>query len=649
MSERVDMAEFVGGFTLESNELLAIARSSLLEIETGHKEGATRPRAVRELFRALHTIKGLAGMIGIEPIVEIAHALETLVRAADRAGGRLRRSGIDACLHGIRALDERVRAVAERRTPAPAPDDLLDALSAEDAISEAPSATPPIASEWDDRLTPGERAHLFEALRSGQRAWSIEFTPSEDKAARGITIAVVRSRLSELGEILKVAPRALPDGAGVTFDLLVLANVDAAKLELDGAIGRVTAIAAPEAPPPAVVDDDLEEPSFQRAVVRVELERLDELQDQLSALIVSRFRLEHEIARLAAQGTPVRALREIAEIQARQLRDLRKAILRARLVRMTEVLEPLSLIARSASRGGGSEVRLELDTAGSELDKAVADRLLPAIVHLVRNAVDHGIEPTAEREAKDKPAAGTVRVVARELPGSRLSIAIADDGRGIDRDALAQRAGKPIADDHDLLGVLCAPGFSTRDVVTRTSGRGVGMDVVQRIATELGGELAIETAIGQGTTFTLTVPLTIALIDGLAFQCGPQTFVAPVAAIEEIIELGEAVMPAAPQATHNATLIQRRGRVVSVVSLGDVLSLPGSTPNKALLIRRAGDLLAFAVDRTIGRYEVVVRPILDPLARAPGISGATDLGDGRPTLVLDLNELGTNLSRPEVS
>jgi two-component system chemotaxis sensor kinase CheA len=311
---------------------------------------------------------------------------------------------------------------------------------------------------------------------------------------------------------------------------------------------------------------------------------------------------------------------------------------------MTEVLEPLWLIARSASRGGTSEVKLELDVGTSELDKAVADRLLPAIVHLVRNACDHGIEATADRERAGKPAVGTVRVVAHELPGARLAIAISDDGRGIDRVAVGQRAGKAIADDHELLAVL-----STKDVVSRTSGRGVGMDVVQRIATELGGELAIASVLGEGTTFTLTVPLTIALIDGLAFQCGKQTFVAPVAAIEEIVELGDTVAPAAPQATHAATLIERRGRAISVVSLGKVLALAGSEPTKVLLVRRGSDLMGFSVDRTIGRYEVVVRPLVDPLARAPGISGATDLGDGRPTLVLDLNELGTNLLQGALS
>lgn len=638
------MADFVGGFTTESTELLALARSSLLEIEAGHKEGASRPKAVRELFRALHTIKGLAGMIGIEPIVEIAHAVETLVRAADRSGGRLRRTGIDACFHAVRALEERVRAVAESKPPASAPNDLLDALSAEDASAEPLQAPPPFAPEWDARLSAAERTGLFESMRAGHRAWSIEFAPSERKAAAGINIAGIRARLGELGEIVKVAPRSMPNG--VVFDLLVIADRDEAALLLDGAIDRVTAIAVPEIPAAiATAPDEDAEPSLQRAVVRVELERLDELQDQLSALIVSRFRLEREIARLASTGLSVRALREIAEVQARQLRDLRKAILRARMVRMTEVLEPLWLIARSASRSGVLDVKLELDVGTSELDKAVADRLLPAIVHLVRNAVDHGIEPVSERQQLGKPPSATVRVTAKELPGARMAISIADDGRGIARAAIAQRAGKPIADDHELLAVLTTPGFSTKQVATHTSGRGVGMDVVRRIAKELGGDLEIETVPGAGTTFTVTVPLTIALVDGLAFVCGAQTFVAPIAGIEEIIELADNVKPAAPKAKLAATMIERRGRVVTVVSLGEVLALPPGTPSKVLLVRHGGELLGFSIDRTIGRYEVVVRPILDPLAQVIGVSGATDLGDGRPTLVLDLDELGVTLNR----
>jgi two-component system chemotaxis sensor kinase CheA len=381
-----------------------------------------------------------------------------------------------------------------------------------------------------------------------------------------------------------------------------------------------------------------------RSVVRVELARLDDLQDQLSLLIVSRFRLDREIAALAERGHDVRRLREVALLQARQLRDLRRAILRARMVRVAEVLEPLTLLVRSLARSSEKTVRLEVDARDTELDKAVADRLLPAMVHLVRNAVDHAIEPAAERVLRGKPVAGTIRVSCTEIAGNQLELVIRDDGRGIDRAAIASRAGRPIAGDAALLDVLCSPGFSTRDVATRTSGRGLGMDIVRRIAvSDLGGELRLATAVGEGTVFTLRVPLTIAIVEVFSFLCGSQSFVVPVAAIEEIFEIDEAgtAPPSAAGGRSQVSLVERRGRAIPVFSLGVELAIDdGAAARKALVIRRNGEPVAFSVDRMLGRQEVVVRTIDDPLAQGPGIAGATDLGDGRPTLVLDLAELG---------
>ncbi|HET9623585.1 MAG TPA: ATP-binding protein, partial [Kofleriaceae bacterium] len=380
-----------------------------------------------------------------------------------------------------------------------------------------------------------------------------------------------------------------------------------------------------------------------RSVVRVELARLDELQDQLSLLIVSRFRLERELAAHAALGHDVRGLREVAELQARQLRDLRRALLKARMVRVAEVLEPLTLLVRSVARSSHKDVRLELDARDAELDKTVADRLLPAMVHLVRNAVDHAIEPPADREAAGKPRTGTIRVTCTQIAGNQLELAIEDDGRGIDRAQIARRAQRPIESDDALLDVLATPGFSTRDTVTHTSGRGLGMDIVQRIAVrDLGGDLALTTRPGLGTRFTMRVPLTIAIIDVFSFVCGPQAFAVPVAAIDEIFELEDAgVMPPRDRAAGpSVALLERRGTAMPLLALGAVLAIDdGGRARKALVTRRNGEPIAFAVDRMLGRHEVVVRPIDDPLVDVPGISGATDLGDGRPTLVLDLGEL----------
>lgn len=663
MSERVDLQEFVGGFVAEAVELVAAASESLKEIEAANTAGTTKPKAVRDLFRALHTIKGLAGMIGVEPIVELAHAMETLVRAAERSGGRLRPGAVEVSIQAVQAISDRVRAVAEQRTPAPAPERLLAALAATDAGSEQPSAPPPITKDWDARLSQGERQQLFVALKSGSHVWWLTFEPSEEKSARGISIATVRAKLGELGELIKVAPRTMAGDGGrsrVAFDILMISESAAAALAAiaETAPEAVQSIVLPAeaAPAPEVVDDHSDEVTpVGRATVRVELARLDDLQEQLSLLIVSRFRLEREIAALAERGTDVRRLREVSDVQARQLRDLRRAILRARMVRVTEVLEPLSLLVRSLARPGLKELRLELDAAGAEVDKAVADRLLPAIIHLVRNAVDHAIEPLEERRRAGKPPAGALRVACREVGGNQLELEISDDGRGIDRQAVARRAGRAIASDEDLLDVLTAPGFSTRDVVTQTSGRGVGMDIVRRIAVaDLGGELSLVTELGKGTTFRLRVPLTIAIIDVFSFQCGAQAFVVPVNTVEEIFELARdrEVRPPSRGAAGEVvvSLVERFDRPLPLVSLGALLAIDdGLRARKAIVIRRNGEPLAFTVDRMIGRQEVVVRPLEDPLVHAPGIAGATDLGDGRPTLVLDLGELGDQIQRRERS
>ncbi|HEY0481097.1 MAG TPA: ATP-binding protein [Kofleriaceae bacterium] len=682
MTEDIDLREFVAGFIAESDELIATANAALLDIEAANLTATSRPRSVRDLFRALHTIKGLAGMIGVEPIVELAHGLEGLVRTADRAGGAFARDAVDVSLRGVAAIADRVRAVAEQRAPAAIPAELLDAVAVAAGGGEPSPARPASggasdAPGWDTGLTPGDREHLAAGWRAGRRVWRVSFVPSELNAGRGLTIASVRGRLAELGDVIKVVPRATPGKASsIAFDLLVASDAQAEAIAQAGATtaDRLVQLIAPpglsappgpggsEKPRAAIPDAGAAttDPRSRadggavlgRALVRVELARLDELQDQLSLLIVSRFRLEREIAAQAQRGVDVRALCEIANLQGRQLRDLRRAILRVRMVRVAEVLEPLALLVRSLGRSAHKEVRLELDARDAELDKAVADRLLPALVHLVRNAVDHAIEPADERVALGKPRTGTVKVSCLHV-GNRLELVVRDDGRGIDRRAVGDRARRAVDDDIALLDVLTSPGFSTRDVATRTSGRGLGMDIVRRIATvELGGELAVATAPGAGTAFTLRVPLTIAVIDVFAFLCGRQTFVVPVSSVEEVFELraGQDVLPpAAPGARAPVRIAERRGQAIPLRSLGSLLAIDdGAGARRAIVIRRQGAPLGFTVDRMLGRHEVVVRPIDDVLLKIPGIAGSTDLGDGRPTLVLDLSALGALGARSTV-
>jgi two-component system chemotaxis sensor kinase CheA len=294
---------------------------------------------------------------------------------------------------------------------------------------------------------------------------------------------------------------------------------------------------------------------------------------------------------------------------------------------------------------------LELEGGTAELDKSVSERLFPVIVHLVRNAVDHALETPDERQRRGKPEEGLLRITCSARSSARLEITVSDDGRGIDRAAVAKKAGrgKP-SDDAGLLELLCIPGLSTREIVTTTSGRGVGMEIVKRtVVDELGGELELCSEFGKGTTFTLRVPLTISIVDAFSFECASQRFVVPVAMVDEIIEVdaaGLVSVPANDDGGPDVDIISRRGIAVPLIQLAQVFRLRAAQAKspKAIVVRRGGAPVAFGVDRMLGQQEVVIRPMNDVLIRAPGVSGATDLGDGRPTLVLDLVALSASLS-----
>jgi two-component system chemotaxis sensor kinase CheA len=274
----------------------------------------------------------------------------------------------------------------------------------------------------------------------------------------------------------------------------------------------------------------------------------------------------------------------------------------------------------------------------------------------LRNAVDHAIELPEERRAKGKPEEGQLQVSCAERSGSQLALQIRDDGRGIDREAVAGRAGVPVPkDDVELLALVVRPGLSTLDHATHASGRGLGMEIVKRIVVDqLGGKLRLETVRDQGTTFTLTVPLSVSVLDVFTFICSGRRLAVPLSSVEALTEIEAGSVLVAPQPerrAHEVRLLKHRGASVPLYCLSSLLgfSKEGRRGSKAILMRRESDLFAFEVDSMIGRQEVVVRPLADPLVRVEGVTGSTDLGDGQPTLVLDLLLLAQRGSRSEAA
>lgn len=676
MSEGFEASEFITGFIAEAEEHLTSANANLLSLEQAMTKGQPTPRQVRELFRSLHTIKGLAAMVGVEPIVDVAHAMEAVLREADRAAGQLPPDSVELLLRGTRAIGQRVSALAKKKAVAAAPATLIEALNAlrqSGAVRpEAPDGTTLPTELWA-RLGSAEREQLVQGLKADRRGLVATFVPAPERANAGINITSVRERVATVAELVKVLPQSVPATesapGGLAFALILLTDAsDAVVAEAsssEAATLRPVALRSAEAPTTDEVEGGEDETErSQQGVVRVEVARLDDALEKLSTLVVTQFRLTRTLAVLRADGVDVRALALVVTENGRQLRDLRSSIMRARMVPVAEVLERVPLLLRGLSRATGKQARLELRTGKTELDKAVAERIFPAVVHLIRNAVDHALETPAERRAAGKPEAGLITVVAVERSDNQLELTISDDGRGVDAAAVARRAGVAVpTTDDGLLELLTRPGLSTKNEVTTTSGRGVGMDVVKRIAVdELRGTLAMTTIRGQSTTFTLRVPLSITIVDAFSFLSGGETFVVPVAMVEEIQELDPTRTVRGPDrrrasrgtpdrrqlAPRGTDMIERRGEAVPLLRLDEIFGLAGAVEavagRKVIIVRRNGEPFAFAVDRMLGQQEVVVRPLEDHLVRVDGISGTTDLGDGKPTLVLDLVALGGKLT-----
>lgn len=664
------LQEFVSAYVLEAEEHLETASAQLLAIESALRSGGANLRALREAFRALHTIKGLSAMVGVEPVVAIAHRMEALLRASDRRGSKLPIESIDVLLNGVRAIQNRVRAFGEGKPVAPPETELvraLDALDTEHGNELAQLPALELEPNLAAKLGALELEQLKTGLAEGQRALRVDFRPSLEKSARGLTINQVREQLQRLGDVVKVFPTTQPAGpstpGGLSFVIVLLSAAPAKALaDAAGVEEHELQLLAevPARPLPVIGEDDqlgTEEPEAsvedvhvpQRGVVRVDVSRLDDTVEGLSALLVTRFRLARAVKALRDKGADTRDLEAIVNDNARQLRSLRAAILRVRMVPVSELLDRIPLIVRSLRRTMNRQVRLELDAGGAEVDKAVAERLFPALVHLIRNAVDHAIETPDERVRRGKPEEGLIRIECSSRSNRWLEMRVSDDGRGIDAEAVARRARAAVpTSEAGLLDLICRSGLSTRDVASTTSGRGMGMEIVKRIVNEqLGGELTLHSELGRGTSFKLMVPLSISVVDAFSFVCGGQRFVTPVVTVEEIIELDprEVVEGIALPGQRPVRLVRRRGSAVPLLSLANLFAMPPvGGEGKALIVRRGDDTMAFAIERMLGQQEVVVRPLNDSLIKVPGVAGATDLGDGQPTLVLDLLSLGASVS-----
>jgi two-component system, chemotaxis family, sensor kinase CheA len=664
--EAFPFEEYMDDYYAESDEHLLSLRRGLAGLETSLQEGRPPDPAIFDrLLISFHTLKGLSGMVSYADAEHLAHDLESLLRHLRGGEAQLTSEALAVLADGVKALAQVIAAHREG-TPSPNIEGVLERLY---RLAPAPLRPGPPASAAGP-------AQAASDLSPAAAVWRFSFTPTHELAERGVNVNLVRSRLLQMGELIEAVPIVTEEGK-ISFQFTLLAPEDEATFaawaedgvtyaRLPGGVtpeqqsqspqtsaapagGSGSAAAGDGMPPPH--SPSLAPPNF----VRVDLSRLDELMNLVGELVMSRARLEDNLARVEGHlsRSHFRTLMQVNHDMERQLRYLREGIMRVRMVPIGDVFERLQFLIRDMAREHGKHVSLRVSGQETELDKLVVERIVDPLLHMVRNAVSHGLELPEEREAAGKPAAGAIELHA-STSGDIVILEIADDGHGVDTAAVTAKARAQglLADDapplegEELLSALCAPGFSTRGEADLDAGRGVGMAVVRSVIRSLGGSISLSTQAGAGTRFTIRLPLTLTITDALILSQSGQRFAIPHAAVSEVID----VPLDAVTTLENNQIMPYHDGVLPLLYLSDLFGQPrtgGSGQLVAVVVGEGAGSLGVVVDRVLGQQEIVVRSMIDPLLHVPGIAGATELGDGRVVLILDATALLQIQSQPK--
>lgn len=622
----MDTSRYAQLFLSEGRDLVARLNESLLALERD-ADAATH---VPALFRAMHTMKGMAAAMGYEAIAAASHAAEEVLAGVRDAGQVPDVALLDALFATADWLEAELTRLEADGDGATA--------DASDIVARLHAAARPGTAHG----SPGARRIVVRLVA--------------DAPLAGVRALMLLQRARTLGTVRDVEPdeAALREDrhGGLLALTLESAEPDEAVEAALRAVGEVDTLtitperATPTAGTPAARPAERTTPERpvasvgrESSVVRVELRRLDALMTLTGELVIARGRVQE---RAAALGDP--ALLDAAAQLDRLVAELQAEVLATRMVPTALVLDRFPRFVRDAARALGKEVRFVMEGRDIELDRALLEELGEPLVHLLRNALDHGLEPTGERVAAGKPAAGTLTLaVTRERDS--VVIRVSDDGRGVDRQAVLRRAREAglvgadvteLADD-DLLRLLATSGLSTRERVTELSGRGVGVDAVLATVRRLGGTVDLRTTEGEGTTWSLRLPATLAIVRAVLARVADETYALPATHVRATADLGD------------ATVATVRGRdvvvlgedVLPVVRLREVVGLPAAddAPQDVVVLAAEDRRVGLLVDELIAQEEIVVKPFDAARDGARLFSGATVLADGAPALIVDVGSL----------
>ncbi len=638
-------------FTGEAEEILDTLSRDLTDFEAQGQN--VRPDVINKIFREVHTLKGLAGMFGITDVGELSHTLEDMLDRLRMGRVAISKPLVDLLYDSVDTLN---RMVIGAR-------DLVDTEGLSRRVAELIAAPQESKSgnildeltleeQTRKSLTEYEEHRLTENVRSGKQILSVEaqFSFADfDQKLRALT-----KTLGDSGEVISTLPSVDATGAGIGFRLLYGSTLDIAAVAALAPDTKVSSLRKTPAPatgdrqPAAEPEDDL---SLRSAspTVRVDIAKLDHVMNIVGELLIARAQLEG-LAR-AAPLQPLRAttldLTKLARSFGRKLDELQKSVIDTRMVPVGQIYTKLGRTVRKIARELNKDVELVLRGEDTELDKMMVEELSDPLLHIIRNAIDHGIEPPDERVKAGKDHAGKVTLVAYQQ-GNSVVLDISDDGRGINPDHIRR-----IAIDRGLISkeepvdavrayeLLFTPGFSTAAEVSEISGRGVGLDVVKKNILDLKGSIEVLSTPGRGTTFRVMLPITLAIIQALIVRAGGEQFAIPLSAVDESLRMYSRDI----QTVERREVFALRNVTLPLLRLTDAFSLPvagDESPDRKwfAVITRSGEKVAgILVDALVRQQEIVIKSVGERLKMIPGIAGATEVGEGEMILVVDTASL----------
>jgi two-component system chemotaxis sensor kinase CheA len=653
----MDVSEYLPMFLAEGREHLQELNLAVVRIE----EQPDDPETVDEIFRIAHSMKGMSATMGFAGMAALTHEMEDVFELLRRRKGGLEREAIDVLLLCLDTLGEAVDAIevdgAERIVPEP-----LIARLRELVRDRTPDQD---ADRHGSQTPPAD----VDTLAAGERVVHLSAELADDAQMPAVRAYMVLSALAEKGRVVTSAPTEEHVDAftGRAIDVwLATEEPEEALIALAGSVPDVaSAHAAVVSPEPGADDADaVDAPGAPGApaapaagalkpkaagkgssTVRVDAERLDQLMHFMGELVLHRTQVE-----ALAADADVPGLSQAMQNLTRTSHALQAMVMQVRMIPVEAVFLRFPRLVRDLSMKLDKQVELSLVGKETELDRTVVDALGDPLVHLVRNSLDHGLEPPDERVAAGKPATGTLEISARHA-GGNVIISVRDDGRGIDPARVARKAaerGLIPADAVDAVDAKAAaellfhPGFSTAEVTSDISGRGVGMDAVRTTVRELGGEVLLHSELGQGTTAQVRLPLTLAIMAALLVEIGGQPFAVPIDRVERTVKLADHAL----RSVAGERMLVMRDGVLPIVDGGTRLSR-AATPeaDHAVIVRTAEARLALAVTKLVGQQELVTRPLPSEVAEHAALSGGAVLPDGRIALIVDCDALGEGAAR----